>query len=326
MRSRRVRRALRLLLFLTGLLAADGLLSPLIRIPRPQGPVRDENGLWLRSGWYRGEHSNTEIEALAARLASDRIRFAYFHVRHVQADGTLRFHCRAEARRLNFQLCAVNRTIRPIAWIYAGNRGDGGLPKVDLSDRQVRARMVKEAVWLVRDCGFAGVQWDYEVCADGDPAYPQLLHETREALRYRQGIVGVCTAVWSPRPFSGWGRDYFMQLALESDQLAVMAYDTGLYWPRAYRWLVAEQVRQVLPAVRIANPKCQVLIGVPTYARGGLSHAAWSENLPNALAGVRDGLASKPAGVGSLAGVALFADYTTQPAEWRDYRRLWLGR
>ena len=117
-----------------------------------------------------------------------------------------------------------------------------------------------------------------------------------------------------------------MQLALESDQLTVMTYDTGLWWPRAYRWLVSEQVRQVLPAVQIANRRCRVLIGVPTYARGGLSHAAWSENLTNALAGVRDGLACKPAGEESLAGVALFADYTTQPAEWRDYRRLWLGR
>jgi spore germination protein YaaH len=325
MPSSRRRRALRLLLTLIFLLGADWLLLSLVPPSRPRAPVRDENGLWLRSGWYRGEHSNAEIQALAARLASDRMTYAYFHVRHIQADGTLRFHCRDEARRVTSQLRMANRGIKPIAWIYAGNRGDGGLPKVDLSDPQVRSRMVQEGVWLVRECGFSGVQWDYEVCADQDPAYPHLLHETREALRFRQGIVGACTAVWSPRPFPGWSRDYFMQMALESDQLAVMAYDTGLYWPRAYRWLVSEQVRQVLPAVRIANPRCRVLIGLPTYSRGGLAHSAWSENLVNGLAGVRDGIASGTAGNESFAGVALFADYTTQPAEWRDYRRLWLG-
>jgi hypothetical protein len=40
---------------------------------------------------------------------------------------------------------------------------------------------------------------------------------------------------------------------------------------------------------------------------------------------MREGLASPAAVPASLAGVAPFADYTTQPEEWKDYQNLWLG-
>jgi hypothetical protein len=45
-----------------------------------------------------------------------------------------------------------------------------------------------------------------------------------------------------------------------------------------------------------------------------------------ALLGVRAGLGGFESTKPTLAGVALFADYTTQPGEWATYRRLWLER
>ena len=95
--------------------------------------------------------------------------------------------------------------------------------------------------------------------------------------------------MWLPAPFHrwGWDDDYLSQVAASCDQIAVMAYDTGLYLPRAYVWLVRQQVIHATQAAARGNPPCRVLIGVPTYARGGLSHHPYAENIRLALKGVR---------------------------------------
>ncbi|HEU4751913.1 MAG TPA: glycosyl hydrolase family 18 protein [Armatimonadota bacterium] len=328
-RRPRLRRVLvALFLALALLLALDYALYP--ALSSVGGPSGDHarNGLWLRYAWYLGRHPDSEIRLLARRLRREHIRYAYFHVRHVTADGRLRYRSPGTARRLLRLLRAEAPEVRAVAWIYAGNNGMGGLPVVRLEDPAVRRRMAAEAAWLVRECGFDGVQWDYEVCRDGDPHLLSLLQETRRALdaavpgRNTTALLAVSTPMWVPRPFRrwGWSEGYFARVAAECDQIAVMAYDSGLYLPRAYAWLVRQQAEHVPRAAALSNPGCGVLIGVPTYARGGLSHHAHAENVEVALKAVRSGL---PAG-GGVQGVALFADYTTQPDEWAAYRRLWL--
>lgn len=313
------------------LLAADTLLYPWLGVrPRP-GPAQAQDGLWLRYPWYFGRHSEAETREMARRLRREGIRYAYFHVRHVTAEGRLRYRFPEEARRLVRLLREEAPEVVPVAWVFAGNNGMGGLPVVRLERPQVRREMAREGAWLVRECGFRGVQWDYEICPDGDPSYPLLLRETRAELDRLPGerpLLGACTAVWSPEPFrrlAGWGEGYFSRMAAECDQLAVMGYDTGLYLPRAYARLMREQVARVPRAALRGNPNCRVVIGVPTYGRGGASHQAWSENLRVALQGVRDGLADRRFQPAGFSGVALFADYTTQPEEWREYRHGWRG-
>jgi spore germination protein YaaH len=186
--------------------------------------------------------------------------------------------------------------------------------------------MVREAVWLVEECGFDGVQWDYEICRDGDPALVALLQETRDALPPDK-IVSVTTGMWAPAPFRrwGWSEDYFARVAASCDQVAVMGYDSAIYLPRGYVWLIHQQCVRVTRAVARGNPYCRVLVGVPTYGKGGLSHHAYAENLRMGLKGVREGLSDPAAEPSVFAGVAPFADYTTQPEEWEIYRKLWLG-
>jgi hypothetical protein len=133
--------------------------------------------------------------------------------------------------------------------------------------------------------------------------------------------------VWLLAPFQrwGWSENYFARVAAVCDQLAVMCYDTGIYLPRGYVWLVHQQAVHVTHAVARGNRRGRVLLGLPTYGRGGLSHHAYAENLRLALKGVREGLADPRAGRSVFAGVAPFADYTTQPEEWATYRVLWLA-
>lgn len=80
---------------------------------------------------------------------------------------------------------------------------------------------------------------------------------------------------------------------------------------------------RVTRAVARGNPRCRVLIGLPTYGKGPRSHHAGAENIRTALKGVREGLEDPRTKRSVFAGVAPFADYTTQPEEWEGYRALW---
>ena len=212
---------------------------------------------------------------------------------------------------------------KSIAWIYLGNKR--GLTGVDISEAKVRANIVQETRWLVNVCGFAGVQIDYEMCEDGDAPFLQLLRETRAALP-KDKLLSVATPMWLPRGFGdwGWSEDYFVQVAACCDQIVVMGYDSGLFFPRHYVWLMRQQAVRVTRAVAQGNAQCRVLIGVPTYKDGGISHHLHAETPRMALKGVREGLANERTVSPSFAGVAIFSNDTTTVAEWKIYQNLWL--
>lgn len=306
--------------FLLVLLLLDYIVYPHLAHPIGHSFNRGENGLWLRYTWYFGEQ--TDFAGLAQRLETEQIRYAYFHVRDTTQEGKLRYHRPDTARRLVPQLHRQAPTVKLIAWVYAGNRaGRGG---VDLSKPEVRKAMVQEAVWLVTVCGFDGVQWDYEICPSGNADFLRLLRETRAALPPGK-LLAAAVPLWMPPPLCrfGWREADFGEVARVCDQMAVMCYDSGCYLPRSYVWLVHQQVVHVTRAVARRNPQCRVLFGVPTYGSGGLSHHAPAENIGMALLGVREGMADPKASPSVVAGVAPFADYTTQESEWQTYQSWW---
>lgn len=321
-RSRRRQVVLASLAVLMGLLALDYYAFPYGAAISGRTLSTRTNGLWVRYTHYFGQKSDAEISALCERLKAEGIRDAYFHVRFIQADGSLKFRYPEQAKKLIAAVHAQAPETRAIAWVYAGNaRGEGA---VVLSNPTVRQKMVAEALWLCTECGFDGVQWDYEICEDGNTDLLRLLEETRAALP-KNKILSVAAPMWFPavRAF-GWSEDYFSQIAARCDQVAVMCYDTGMLLPRAYVALTAQNVVHVTQAVARGNPRCQVLLGVPTYGKGFFSHNPRAENIANALRGARQGLADPNLRNDVFAGVALFADYTTDEHEWETYHKLWL--
>ena len=228
-----------------------------------------QNGLWLKYTWYFGDYGQADLDSLPKRLHDNKIVYAYFHVRSIKRDGTLRYRYPDQAKALTSTLHRTAPGVKLIAWVYAGN--PDGLGKVNLKKADVRRRMVEEAVWLTTDCGFDGVQWDYEICRSGDPGLIDLLSETSAALPSDK-IVSVCTPIWVPNGFYGWTDEYFTAVARHCDQMTVMAYDTAAYFPRTYVDVMCEQVIHVSTAVASSNPNCRVLIGIPTYDDGTRSH------------------------------------------------------
>ena len=277
-----------------------------------------ENGLWIHWRWHRAASSESDLDGLTERVQRGGIRNVYLHVRSVRPDGSLRYPQTEHSSRVIAGLHRRAPEARVLAWIYAGNRRGRGA--VDLSVNAVRAKMVADAVRLVQSGGFDGVQWDYEICADGEPGFLRLLEETRNSLP-RKAVLSVATPLWLPAPFRrwGWSDAAFTQTAKRCDQICVLAYDSGLWLPRAYERLVKEQVVHVSRAVAAGNPRCRLILGLPTYEEGGLSHDPRSENLATALRGVADGLADPRTERSVFAGAALFAEYTTDEAEWDEF-------
>src|SRR5262249_49539278 len=157
----------------------------------------------------------------------------------------------------------------------------------------------------------------------GDDGLLSLLKETREALP-QGAILGVATPMWLPWPFSrwGWSNSYLEKVAAASDQVAIMCYDSGFWLPRNYAWLVRQQGINATRASARSNPQCRILLGLPTYGPAGLSHNPRAENIRIALKAARDAVSDSSFRQSAFAGVAIFADYTTDVEEWTDYEAL----
>jgi hypothetical protein len=313
-----------IILLLFALLAADYFLYPRFSKIGGRSFNTGQNASWLNDSWYLG-NAKESPKHLIHQLAQHQIRDAYFHVRYIKKDGTLRFHDAAAARDLTDTMHQNAPDIKSIAWIYIGN--ERGLTGVDIGNIQVRKTIVRQIIWLIEKCGFDGVQLDYEICPDGDTNFLVLLTEIRKALP-KDKLLSVATPMCLLPPLRkfGWSEKYFSQMAAKCDQMAVMCYDSGVYWPRLYVWLVRQQAIRVTRAAAKGNPQCSVVLGIPTYEKGGFSHHAYAENIRMALKGVREGLANPNAKVSAFQGVAIFADYTTDKDEWKTYRDLWLER
>lgn len=287
--------------------------------PSPQSRFNTgKNAIWLRYLWYKGQHSPAEFAEMYRQLATKQFRYAYFHVLTTKSDGSLKLRNEQGAEALTKGIKTAAPHTRAIAWVYVGSL------EVDVDNPKVRKHLVDEFRWLVEDCGFDGVQVDYEFALNGAQGLLRLLEETRQALP-KDRLLSVATPMWYPGILWGWSDQYFQDVAKRCDQIAVMSYDSYLYTPRAYVWLVAQQAIHVTADCAKANPACKVILGLPTYDNQTLSHHPYSESLKNALRGVRMGLADKNAKPESFEGIALFADYTTDAREWSQYEEYWLG-
>jgi spore germination protein YaaH len=299
------------IVLLLALVVGDYWLYPSLRIGG-QSHNQGRNGLWIRYTWYFGE--TQEFDKLAHRLKEGHIRYAYFHVRFINRDGSLHFRKPESAKKLNAAIETLCPDVQRIAWIYIGNRNADG--NVDLSKPEVRRNMIAEAKWLIDECGFQGIQWDYEICQDGDRNFLALLKESRAAL---PGIfTSVAVPTMQPWPVSGlgWSSHYAKSVAQDIDQIAIMGYDTGHYFPRLYAGHLQANVVKFSEA---AGPNCKVIAGIPSYGPGLRSHNPRAENILQAIKALRE--MDWPS---NAEGLAIFADYTTDESEWATYEKYWL--
>ncbi len=324
-------------------LAADYALYPRFAGIGGDVPMLPMPGVWMRYWWFTGDRSPEELEAELTKLWSHGIQEHHFCVGQVRADGWLERGHPDAARAIGamyerqWDSMPADWVINPMAWVIVLNERAGG--DVDIADPQVRAAMVEEAVWLVEEAGFHGIQWDWEFAPDATDELLALVRATKAALPFGTP-VSITTPPWMPWPLRrwGWSEEDFRRAGAECDHLYVMCYDTGMVLPRAYVWLVRQQVIHVAKGLAEAPQHCRFHVGVPTYGDENSlpSHHAHAENLRMALKGLREGedvldrIGHTPHSVGRgpyfglFEGPAIFANWTTDEGEWRTWDELWL--
>jgi hypothetical protein len=289
----------------------------------------DRNAVWLEHRWLERRQPEQDVEALLTRLRARGVGYVYPHVIPFDAAGKLPPHDREQMRAFLAAARRVAPDLRVLPWI-------GGLRKgykrqrpgtVELGDLTQRQRMVAEARGLV-DEGFDGVHLNVEPVDDGNDEYLALLRALRTAVGGRVLSVAAIrpAPVGLPRaPNFAWSPDYYGRVAGIVDQIVIMAYDTALPTASLYRRYVRWATRSVAGALDASGSDARVLMGVPTYEPFGFMHRRGVETPENALAGVVAGLRGLGAG-GTFEGVALYAEWTTDEAEWAAYERRWRNR
>lgn len=286
---------------------------------------QDRNAVWLEHKWLEKDQDPAVMDALFRALAARGIVYAYPHLIPFNGAGRLPVHSREQMRALLASARRAAPGLKVLPWV-------GGLRvgyrrqrqgTVDLGDIGQRQRIVAECRGLM-DEGFDGVHVNVEPVPDGDVQFLALLRALRTAIG--GGILSLSAT--RPGPFAVpiapnflWSPDYYGRVAAEADQLVVMAYDTALPTPSLYRRYLSYAARSMTTNLARSG-RARVLIGIPTYDGTGLMHRADVENPENALSGLVAGLRGVGGG-GTFEGVALYAEWTTDDAEWATYERLW---
>ncbi|HET7292109.1 MAG TPA: glycosyl hydrolase family 18 protein [Vicinamibacteria bacterium] len=301
----------------------------------PSGDVQphpfnqDRNAVWLEHRWLERSHPTDEVEALVHDLRSHGVRYLFPHLIPFDVAGRLPVHSREQMRAFLEAARRVAPEMQVLPWV-------GGLRvgyrrqrpgTVDLADLGQRQRIVAECRGLI-DEGFDGIHVNVEPVADGDHDFLALLRVLRTAVGEKTLSVSAIRPGPVALPFAPnffWTPEYYARVGGIVDQLVVMAYDTALPTAPLYRRYVAWSAGAVTRTLDEASPRVRVLLGVPTYDETGLMHRGGVETPDNAIPGIVAGLRGLGTG-GTFEGVALYAEWTTDAAEWSAYERLWRGR
>lgn len=286
---------------------------------------RGRNGLWVGHKWYTGVGvrsdvplEEAELRQFAELLSHQRIRYAYVHVGPLLADGSIEDSVGESFAEL--QRLAPDTLF--LAWL-------GGLvQRFDMEDPAWRRASV-DTIERLRDEGFDGVHLNIEPLEDHHPGYIDLLKLVRQRLggefvlshaTRRAGPYGLAPALVGS---AAWSGDFYRETMALTDQTVLMAYDTKSDIEKHYVGFVKHQT-QLLVEWGCEFPGHQVLIGVPAYEDVPLYSNPEIENVPTAVAGVRAALEELGAGRACFEGIAVYANWVTDDAEWASYRRHWL--
>jgi hypothetical protein len=291
-------------------------------------PAAHGNGsdaMWLGHAWVDGRRSQSDVDGLAARVREAGIRDLFVHAGPLSHDGSLDPVLRPNSRWLLGALHQALPGVRVQAWL-GDVVGEGGL---DPDDVVTRDRVVASA-GQVLDEGFDGVHYDLEPIADGSPGYLALLASSHTLTNARHAILSIAAAQLEPLPglhipgqfvlgkAHWWSTGFLHAVSEQVDQVAIMAYDSGVPFEAGYSGYLRIQTRLAMEAV---PPTATLLMGVPAYHTDELGHTD-AETVAASVRGVRLALGSAPPN--RPFGIAFYVDFSATADDWDDYLSGWV--
>lgn len=282
------------------------------------------DAMWLGHAWVDGRKTQSDVDALAVQLKQSGIRDLFVHSGPLRPDGTVDPSLRPRAKWLTDALDRAAPEVRVQAWLGAVVAED----RLNPDDPGIRERMVSSSRQVL-DEGFDGIHYDLEPMADGAEGFLRLLEATREVTRARNLVLSVATHQIELVPgmhlpgqlLTGkphwWSTGYLREVAQRVDQVAIMAYDSGIPFEKEYTGYLRIQTEM---ALAIVPPTTSVLIGIPAYHTAGPGHTD-AETVTAALRGIRRGLGDQPPD--RPFGVAVYVDFEATAEDWAAYYREW---
>ncbi len=297
---------------------------------KPAAPV-GTNAIWLGIDWGRAVQTDEDVQKLARLLRAEGIGTVYIWTTWLQEDGTWSATTFPTIRAFVDQFRRFYPEARLDAWIGI----PAEVPEYRLDDTDVQDTVATFAAQALTDYSFDAVHLNVEPVWDGDENYLDLLRAVRKAIGedaalsvavppdWNTGAEGIPTGPYTT-PDAHWSEQYKQRVAFLVDELVVMAYNSGLSTPEDYQTWMAFQVRQYTSALESLGIATQLVFGIPTYDAELPGHDPVAENIPAAIAGIRQGLAQSGEGARRFRGVAIYAYWSTDALEWQTYRQLWL--
>lgn len=261
---------------------------------------------WLSVSWSMEASDPDQAEELAGELKALGVDDVYVFVSYLKADGSFN-------RTFDFApafVAALKRhapELRAFAWIGLPVSLPGAMPASQLRSPEIRRTIADFTRFAVADLGFDGVHINAELIADGDRAFLEILAAIGDALP--QGALLSATAhplrledsvtiMPYPTVAHHWSAPYLRLAAQHVDQIVLMAYDSGLIFPRDYLQWTRYQVARSLEA--LASISAELIIGASVSEEWTISHQTQAETLSLFLAGLKTGTAER------LDGIALY--------------------
>ena len=296
-------------------------------------PTRVElggNALWAGTEWTYDAPDEQTVAAFAQNLRDHDIGTVYAWVSWLQEDGSWRGAANfPNVKQFVEQFRAAYPEAQLYGWISLPV--DGGEDGYRLDDEGVQQAVADFSQRIVNDFGFDGVMLNVEPVWNGDENFLSLVRGVRAAVGI-DPLVGVAVPPdWSPpnatipvppliAPGTAWDEEFKQSLALLSDEIMVMAYNSGLSTPTDYSEWVAYQVAEWARSIAALGEGTQVVIGMPTYDAEPPGHDPLVENISSAEVGYEAGLAEAGENASFVRGRALYANWTTDAAEWQAFQ------
>ncbi len=200
--------------------------------------------------------------------------------------------------------------------------------------RRLQNNIADFSASIVGELGYDGIFLNVEPVWSGDENYLALLRKVRASIGPKTPIAVAIPPDWSPEdagvpvpplivPGTIWETSYKQSVALLSNQMAVMAYNSGLSTTDDYSKWVAYQVQAYADAVSEIGAETSLIFGIPSYDAAPPGHDPAVENVESALQGITAGLSMAGDAARYVQGVAIYASWTTDDTEWSQFRS-WL--
>jgi len=308
-------------------------------------PETPPNGLWLGTEWTYALDEAAEVEELVQRLREHRIGTVYAWVSWLKPDmswggrrdGTNEFD---EVEPVVKDFVEQFKELYPESVLYGWISLPVGPGNHDMGSEDVQQAVADFSRRTVGELGFDGVFLNVEPVWNNDTTFLSLLSRVRETVGSETPISAAIPPDWSPLgvdvpvpplivPGTVWDERYKQSVALIVDELAVMAYNSGLDSAPDYSQWVAYQTATYARALSAldtgAGAGAHVMIGIPTYEAEPPGHDPLVENIVSATNGVKLGLQEAGDNARYVRGVAIYADWETDETEWAQFMVNWVN-